>query len=120
MKFLGKDRTDDEPIPFAKIVESNGLADAIWCLRSTPEYDKQSRLFAVWCARYHQSLLTDLRSLAAIDVAEKFANGEASEGELKAARSAARSAAAAAAAADAAAWDKFWEEAKAKFLEMVA
>jgi len=68
--------------------------------------DKQLRLFAIRCARRVQHLMTDPRSIAALDVAERYANGEATDDELSAARDAA-SAAARAAAWDAsdAAWD---------------
>ncbi len=62
--------------------------------------DKELRLFAVYCARSVQHLMTDPRSVAAIDVADRFANGKSSEEEL----SSARAAAAAAASASDAAW----------------
>lgn len=73
--------------------------------------DRTLRLFAVWCARRVQHLMTDPRSVTALDVAERFANGAATEDELRAAYAAARDAAAGAAAdaawdaAGAAAWD---------------
>ena len=54
---------------------------------------KTLRLFAVWCARSVEHLLTDDRSRDAINVAERFANGEATEEERAAARDAARDAA---------------------------
>ena len=72
--------------------------------------DKQLRLIAVKCAREVQHLMTDPRSINALNVAERFANGEATENELGAAWYAARDAARAAArdaardAARAAAW----------------
>jgi hypothetical protein len=89
--------------------------------------DRELRLFAVWCARQVQHLLTDPRSINAIDVAERYANGEATDRELTAARSAAWAAAwggfwtapgaaaiAAARTADgAAAWDAAWAAARA-------
>ena len=92
---LGKTKADDEALPFSRIVEINGLEDAVWCCRAEPDYAREWRLFAVWCARQIQHLMTDPRSIAAIGVAERFANGEATEGDL----------AAAFAAAFAAAWD---------------
>ena len=52
--------------------------------------DKELCLFAVWCARQVQHLMTDDRSIAAIDVAERHANGDATDEELNAARDAAR------------------------------
>jgi len=57
--------------------------------------DRELRLFAVFCARQVEHLLTDQRSLSAIATAERYANGEATSDEL----------AAACAAACAAAWD---------------
>lgn len=48
---LGKSKADDEPLKFMAILESNGFYDALWCLRAEPKYDRDSRLFAVWCAR---------------------------------------------------------------------
>jgi len=69
--------------------------------------DKELRLFAVFCARSVQYLFTDSRSVNAIDVAERHANGEATDQELAAASAAASAAAwdAARDAASAAAWD---------------
>ena len=105
LAHLGKTEADDEPLPFSTILESNGLDDALWCCRSAPEYDKEWRLFAVWCARQVRHLMKDSRSLNALDVAERFANGLATEDELKAAGDAAR---AAGDAAGAAAWAAAW------------
>lgn len=85
LKHLGKTQADDEPLSFATILESNGLDDALWCTRAAPEYDREWRLYAVWCARQVEHLLTNPRSKTAIDVAEKFANGQATEDELMAA-----------------------------------
>ena len=120
---LGKTQPDDEPLPYAIIVSSNGLEDALWCCRAEPQYAKQWRLFAVWCARRVQHLMSDPRSVAALDVAERYANGEATNDDLAAARAAARAAAwdaagaAAWAAAGAAAWDAAWDAAWAAALD---
>jgi hypothetical protein len=65
--------------------------------------DKELRLFACWCVRQIWDLPTDERSKNAIIVAEKFAKGEATEKELKAAADAAATYAANAYAAYAAA-----------------
>ena len=56
-------------------------------------------MFAAWCARQVQHLMTDKRSLDALDVAERYANGLATDEELAAVRAAARAAARAAWAA---------------------
>jgi len=110
LKHLGKTQADDEPLPFATILESNGLDDALWCCRAEPQYAQEWRLYAVWCARQVQHLMTDPRSLAALDVAERYANGKATADELAAARAAAR--AAAWGAAWAAVWDAAWDAAR--------
>jgi len=102
LRHLGKTKADDEELSFLTILESNGFDDALWCMRSAPEYEKEWRLFAVWCARQVQHLMTDERSISALDVAEKFANGYATREELSAAWAA--SSAAASAVASAVAW----------------
>ena len=86
-----------QPIPLQSILESNGPDDALWALRCVTGCDRDARLFAVWCARQVQHMMKDERSLNALDVAEKFANGNATEEERDAARAAAWDAARAAA-----------------------
>ena len=86
---LGKTKADDEPLPFATIVRINGLDFALWCVRAEPQHSRVWRLFRVWCARRVQHRLTDPRSLAALDVAERHANSMATDEELRAARDAA-------------------------------
>jgi len=94
---LGKTSADDEPLPYARIAEINGLDDALWCCRVELQHAKVWRLYAVWCARQVQHLMTDPRSIAALDVAERYATGEATDDELMVAWVAARAAAWAAA-----------------------
>ena len=93
LKGRGKTGGDDEPLPYATIARINGLDDALWCCMAEPQEWKTWRLFAVWCGRQVQDAMTDPRSVAALDVAERHANGEATDDELSAARSAALSAA---------------------------
>ena len=61
--------------------------DLIWLLcRNEYMTDKDIRLFAVWCARKALKLVDkpDQRSINACDVAERFANGDATQEELTA------------------------------------
>ena len=102
LKHLGKTNADDEPLSLLTILDSNGLDDALWCLRAVEGYDKEMRLYAVCCARQVQHLMTDQRSLDALDVAEKYAHGQATDAELTEARNAALNAARASAWEDAA------------------
>ena len=115
-------------------LENCSTMDDVW-ERANPEWliwvatrdgvleDKTLRLFACFCARQIWPLLEDERSRNAVLVAEKFADGDATEDDLTAACAAARAAerdaeqasawdatrvaacAAARAAARAAAWD---------------
>jgi len=90
--------------PLTDVLDSNGLDDALWCLRCLPEHDRLWRKYAVWCARQVQYLMTDERSLNALDVAWRHSEGLATDEDLSAARTAARDAAWTADAAAAAAW----------------
>ena len=100
---LGKTKADDEPLAITTILDSNGLDDALWCLRAVDGHQREIRLYAVDCARSVQHLANDQRSIEAIDVAERHAYSLATDDELAAARDAAR------AAAWDAAWDAAWE-----------
>ena len=117
LRSLGKTKADDEPLSLLTVLDSNGLDDTLWCFRAVDGFDKEKRLFAVWCARQVQHLMTDSRSLAALDVAERFAFGDATRTELDAAQSAAQAARDAArdaawSAARDAAWDAAWAAAR--------
>jgi len=126
---LSKTQADDEPLAYAKIVEINGLDDALWACRAEPQHDRTWRLYAVWCARRVQHLMNDPRSVAALDVAERHAMDAATDEELLAAREAAWAAAREAAweaaraaaweAARAAAWEAAWEAQKTEFMRIV-
>jgi hypothetical protein len=132
LTHLGKTEADDEPLALLTVLKSNGLDDALWTLRCVPNCDRDARLFAVWCARQVQHLMTDQRSLDALDVAERFANGEATNAEMAAASDAARDAAraetwnaarvaawyAARAAARAETWDAARAAQKSMFIQM--
>lgn len=102
LKNLGKTKPDDNELLITTILESNGLNDALWCLRAVTDKDREIRLFAVECARSVQHLMTDPHSIAAIDVAEDFANGRVGAVELRTARD----------AAGAVAWDAAWDAAR--------
>lgn len=104
LKNLGKTKADDEPLSMLTILKSNGFDDAVWCLRACEGVDKEARLFAVACARRVQHLMTDPASIDALDVAERYAHGQATKHELFAARAAAWDDAAWGAAARASAW----------------
>ena len=104
LESLGKTTADDEPLSVEYILDSNGLDDALWALRAVDGIDRERRLLAcdyaehvlpAWCAKYPD----DHRLSEAIRVSRLYAEGEATEEQLRAARDAAW------AAAGGAAWD---------------
>ena len=113
--YLGKGYGDDTPVDIATIIDSSGLDYALWCLRAVDGHAREKLLYAYWCARQVPSL-EDPRSVAAPDVAERNANGAASDDVRAAARAAGTEAALAARAALAAlaATDASWAALPAK------
>jgi hypothetical protein len=82
LAHLGKTAADDAPLPLSTILDSNGLDDALWCLRAVNDAEQHApelRLYIMWCARQVQHLLTDPHSLAALDAAHAAARGEATD-----------------------------------------
>lgn len=84
---------NNDKISLLFILNSNGLDDTIWTLRYIDNVERDARLYIVWCARQVQHLMTDSRSIDAIDVAERYANGQATDIDLADARDVAASAA---------------------------
>jgi hypothetical protein len=82
LKHLGKVQADDVELDLLTVLESNGLDDALWCLRAVDGFDKEKRLMAVAFAREALHLMEDTMSIAALDIAERFAHGEATKVEL--------------------------------------
>ena len=118
LAYLGKTKADDEILPYSVILESNGLNDALWCMRTEAKYEKEWRTFALKCTRRVEHLHPVCKTT--LDVLERFINGKATREDLAAAGAAAGAAAWAAAedaawaagaaedaagAAEAAAWD---------------
>lgn len=79
LKFLGKTKGDDEPLSFLTIMESNGLADALWALDCIPdEFKLKVHLLACTYAEkvVHYLPRWDNRPRLALEAAKKFGNGE--------------------------------------------
>lgn len=111
---LNKTKADDEPLAYSKILEINGIADAIWSLRTSR---KLAVAYAIACAEkvlpiFESKRPGDMRVRDCINAAKLFINGKISREELLAKRLAAHdtfdtyaAAAAATYAAAAAAYD---------------
>jgi len=93
LRSLNKTQPDDEPLWIDEILDHNGISDALWCLRSVEGCEREIRLYALWCARRVQHLITDPISIAALNVVEQSVHGEASAEDVASARVAARVAA---------------------------
>lgn len=105
---LGKTEADDEPLAIEKILETNGIDDALWALRAVDGHQGAMLLYACYCAKlvlpiFEKKYPNDKRPRQAIETTEQFAYGKATEEELEAASSAAGAAWEAAVAARAAA-----------------
>ena len=114
LKNLGKTKADDEPLAVLTIIESNGLDDALWCLRAK-SLDRLSRHFQAWCAEqvihhFEAERPDDGRVRAQIDM---LRNDAANEQDRAAARDAAW------AAARDAAWDAAWDAARDAALGLI-
>ena len=44
LRTLNKKKADDEPVSIVKILDSNGLDDALWCLRAIEGHDREIRI----------------------------------------------------------------------------
>jgi hypothetical protein len=85
LRHLNKTKPDDEPLSLSTVLESNGLDHALWCFRAVKGFVREKFLLAVAFARGVEHLMPDVCKTA-LDVAERYANGLATEEELARAR----------------------------------
>ena len=107
LTHLGKTRADDKRLALSVVFKSNGVADALWCLRACDDAEMFARRFALDMAKrvypiWYAKCPNDDRIKNCIDVIERFLLGRASKEELASARAASAAAAASASAAAAA------------------
>ena len=127
LKALGKTMADDEELSIFAILESNGLDDAIWCLRAVDGKDFEIRRFARFCALLNIEIIKPNCGSDDYDLIVKWLNtGDESirsaawaAAESAAAWSAARAAAESAArsAAESAARSAAWAAARSAQIE---
>lgn len=82
LSALGETKADSEPITYAFIARSIEIRNALRCAQAEPQYSKTWRLAAVAFAKDTQHIITNPLAIEAIDVAERYAHGEAREAEL--------------------------------------
>ena len=112
LAHLGKTAADDEPLSLLTILDSNGMADALWCLDADPALDRLKRHFQAWCAEQvvHLFEADQPGDTRVRDQIAMLRRDDASDAERAAESAAAKDAASDAAwdAARAAAWDAAW------------
>ena len=100
LAYLGTTEPDDEPLALSVILDSNGLEDALWALRTLgPDSESWIRLMACDMVEPALRYTDDERAHEAVRVARRFAWGECDADELAAAGAAAGDAAGVAARA---------------------
>lgn len=118
---LGKTQADDEALPLRYILDTLGIEDAIWALCSIEGADREVRLFACDCAErvlpiHEAEYPEDMRPRNTIEVARRYANGDANEKDLAVARAASSwagwVASFAAGSAGATSWSVTWSAAR--------
>jgi len=82
LSSLGKTGADDEPLPLTTILRSNGLDDALWCLRTITGYDREITRFVLACVQEVSHLMTDKRSLDVLSALERHLEIPLSKREL--------------------------------------
>ena len=92
LTFLGKTGADDDPLPLVTILQFNGLDDALWCLMTITNHDNEIIRFALACAQEVKHLMTDQRSLDALDALARHLESPLSKQELDQVLAAARAA----------------------------
>lgn len=78
-QLTARNEMENKMEDLAKTIGSSNLDRVIHSCTDKPQ---ELRLFAVWCARQVQYLLTEKASIDAIDVAEKYSHGLATRREL--------------------------------------
>ena len=81
--FVKKYGRNSGDVSFREILESNGIQDAIWCLRVFPDYDLNVLKFKYLCARRVEHLDTSGTAKKCLNVLEMYLDGEVSKEELK-------------------------------------
>ena len=72
LRHLDKTKADDEPLALLTILESNGLDDALWCVRTLPVANGQAiigELAAAWDAALDAALAAQKQKFIEIIIA---------------------------------------------------
>ncbi len=93
LKHLGKKKADDKRLALTTVLKSNGIEDAIWCLRAVEGHDREICLYALWCIRQGKRLVRARPSPFTIPVSRGWAGYVAAHVASKSADSAALAAA---------------------------
>jgi len=88
LKYLSKTKADDEPLDLLTILDSNGLDDALWCLRALPD-EHHPMMHGLACDFAERALRfippPETRPAAAIAAKRAWVRGEITDEQLAAA-----------------------------------
>jgi hypothetical protein len=73
----------DIEFPLSSILDSNGLEDTLLCFNALPEHIDIPKRFALWCSQLVRNLMEDEISFSALNVVERYLDGDATIEELK-------------------------------------
>jgi hypothetical protein len=84
LTHLGKTKADREPLPLTVILTSNGLENALWALRATPDGKRIAVAFANGCAKRATSYAAArYAAAAAADAARHAAAAAAADADAE-------------------------------------
>jgi len=98
LSSLGKAQADDEPLALVSILESNGLRDALWCIRTVFDQHREKIIqFAILYAEnalliFEKEFPNEKRPRLAIQAAKDYLAGKITKADLEAAADAANKA----------------------------
>jgi hypothetical protein len=94
LKSKGGKKKADRTVkfPLADVIKASGLDFTLRCLHCMPKHNRIWRKYAVWCARQVEHLMTDPSTKEALEVADRHADGMATDAELAAVRAAVKDA----------------------------
>lgn len=88
LKYLGKTKPDDEPLPLLTILDAAGFEYTLQCFFAVEGFEKEKLLLALTYAREVEHLMP-VKLKEVLDVFERYVNGLATQEEFDAARGAA-------------------------------
>lgn len=82
LKCTGKEKPDDEQVPYERVVEAIGLGSLKFCSVTNPKYANLWRTYAIWCIRPFLGEVGP-RAAQVVHILERYIQGTATDLDLK-------------------------------------